>query len=52
MFHLVRNTATIIGWFMTSEHTWFGKYKLRQIENLMDNLGHPHIFTAVLSSAG
>jgi hypothetical protein len=27
-------------------------YELRQIKNLMDDLGHPHIFTAILASAG
>jgi hypothetical protein len=35
MFCLVWNTATTIGWLTTLEHTWFGKYELRQIKNLM-----------------
>jgi hypothetical protein len=44
IFCLVRNTAIAIGWFMTSGHTWFDKYELRQIKNLMADLGYPHIF--------
>jgi hypothetical protein len=52
MFRLVRNRATAISWLTTLEHTWFHKYKLRQIKNSMVDLGHPHIFTAILSSVG
>jgi hypothetical protein len=44
-FCLVRNTIIAIGWLMTSGHTWFGKHELRQIKNLIVDLGHSHIFT-------
>jgi hypothetical protein len=49
MFRLVKNTATAIGWLMTLGHSWFGKHELRQIKHLMGDLGHPHIFTAMLA---
>jgi hypothetical protein len=52
MFRLVKNKVTVIGWFMTSGHSWLGKYKLRQIKYLMGDLGHPHIFTAMFASIG
>jgi hypothetical protein len=52
MFRLVKNTATAIGWFTTLRHSWFGKHELCQIKHLMGDLGHPHIFTAILTSAG
>jgi hypothetical protein len=52
MFYLVRNTATAIGWLMTPEHSAFGKHKLHQIKHLMGDLGHSHIFTVMLASAG
>jgi hypothetical protein len=52
IFRLVNNTATAIGWFTTPGHSWFGKYELRRIKYLMGGLGHPHIFTAMLVSAG
>jgi hypothetical protein len=51
IFRLVRNTATVIGWLMTPGHIWFDKHELRQIKHLMDDLGHPHIFIAILVSA-
>jgi hypothetical protein len=41
---VIRNTTTAISWLTTPEHTWFGKHGLRQIKNLMADLGHPHIF--------
>jgi hypothetical protein len=52
MFRLVRNIATAIGWHTTLGHSAFGKHELRQIKHLMADLGHPHIFTAMLDSAG
>jgi hypothetical protein len=52
MFCLVRNTATTIGWLTTPGHSAFGKHELRQIKHLISDLGHPHIFTAMLASAG
>jgi hypothetical protein len=52
MFRLVRNIATAIGWLMTPGHSAFDKPELRQIKHLMGDLGHPHIFTAMLASAG
>jgi hypothetical protein len=52
MFCLVRNTATTIGWLTTPGHSAFGKHELRQIKHLISHLGHPHIFTAMLASAG
>jgi hypothetical protein len=52
MFRLVRNTATVIGWLMTSGHSAFDKHELRQIKHLMGDLGHPHIFTMMLASIG
>jgi hypothetical protein len=52
MFRLVRNTTTAIGWLTTPGHSAFGKHELRQIKRLMGDLGHPHIFTAMLASAG
>jgi hypothetical protein len=52
MFRLVKNTVTVIGWLTTSELSLFGKYELRKIKHLMDDLGHPHIFTVMLASAG
>jgi hypothetical protein len=52
MFRLVKNTVTVIGWLTTCEHSLFGKYELRQIKHLMGDLGHPHIFTVMLASAG
>jgi hypothetical protein len=51
MFRLVKNTATSSGWFTTPGHSWFGKHKLHQIKHLVGNLWHPHIFTAMLTSA-
>jgi hypothetical protein len=41
MFSLVRNTVTAICWLTTLGHIWFDKYELRQIKNLMTDLGHP-----------
>jgi hypothetical protein len=52
MFRLVRNTATAIGCLTTPGHSAFGKHELRQIKYLMGDLGHPHIFTVILASAG
>jgi hypothetical protein len=52
MFRLVKNTATIIDWLTTPEHSWFGNHELRQIKYLMDDLGHPYIFTVILASTG
>jgi hypothetical protein len=52
MFRLVKNIVTAIGWLMTPGHSWFDKYELRQIKYLMGDLGHPHIFTAILASIG
>jgi hypothetical protein len=52
MFRLVRNTATTIGWLTTPGHLAFDKHELCQIKHLMGDLGHPHIFTAMLASAG
>jgi hypothetical protein len=50
IFYLVRNTAITIGWLMTPRHIWFGKYELRQIKNLMADLGRSYIFTVLLYS--
>jgi hypothetical protein len=52
MFRLVKNTATAIDWLTKPEHAAFGKHKLRQIKYLMGDLGHSHIFTSMLASAG
>jgi hypothetical protein len=52
MFCLVKNIVTAIGWLTTPGYSWFNKHELRQIKHLMDDLGHPHIFTAILASAG
>jgi hypothetical protein len=52
MFHLVRNTATAIGWLTMLGYSAFDKHELRQIKHLMGDLGHPHIFTVMLASAG
>jgi hypothetical protein len=52
MFCLVKNITTAIGWLTMTEHSRFGKHELRQIKHLMGDLGHPHIFTAMLASAG
>jgi hypothetical protein len=52
MFHLVKNTTTIIGWLTMFGYSWFGKHELRQTKHLMGNLRHPHIFIAMFSSAG
>jgi hypothetical protein len=49
MFHLVINTITAIGWFKMPGHTWFDKYELRQIKNLMADLRY--IFTMMLTFA-
>jgi hypothetical protein len=51
MFSLVKNTATTIGWLTMPGHSEFGKHELRQIKHLMGDLGHPHIFTAMLAFA-
>jgi hypothetical protein len=52
MFRLVKNTTTAIDWFTKPGHAAFGKHELRQIKYLMGDLGHPHIFTSILASAG
>jgi hypothetical protein len=52
MFRLVKNTANAIGWLTTHGRSWFVKHELHQIKHLMGNLGHPHIFTVMLASAG
>jgi hypothetical protein len=52
MFRLVKNTATAICWLTTPTYIRFGKHELRQIKYLMGDLGHPHIFTTILASAG
>jgi predicted methyltransferase len=52
MFRLVRITATAIDWLTKPGHAAFGKHELRQIKHLMGDLGHPHIFTSMLASAG
>jgi hypothetical protein len=52
MFRLVKNTATAIDWLTKPGHVAFGKHELRRIKHLMGDLGHPHIFTLMLSSAG
>jgi hypothetical protein len=49
---LVKNTTAIISWLTMPRHSWFGKHELRQIKYLMGDLGHPHIFTAMLASIG
>jgi hypothetical protein len=48
----VRNTTTTIGWLTTPGHSAFDKHELRQIKYLMGDLGHQHIFTVMLASAG
>jgi hypothetical protein len=48
----VKNTSTAIGWLTMPEHSWFGKHELRHIKYLIGDLGRPHIFTAILASAG
>jgi hypothetical protein len=52
MFYFVKTTTITIGWLTTSGHSWFDKHELRQIKYLMGDLGHPHIFIAMLTSAG
>jgi hypothetical protein len=52
MFRLVKNTVTVIDWLTKPGHAVFGKHELRQIKYLMDDLGHPRIFTSMLASAG
>jgi hypothetical protein len=52
IFRLVNNIATAISWLTTPEHSCFDKHELRQIKHLMGDLMHPHIFTAMLASAG
>jgi hypothetical protein len=52
MFRLVNNTTIAIGWLTTPGHSWFGKHELCKIKHLMGDLGHPHIFTAILAYAG
>jgi hypothetical protein len=52
MFRLVKNTATAFSWLMTPGHSWFDKHELRYIKHLMDDLGHSHIYTMMLASAG
>jgi hypothetical protein len=51
MFRLVKNIATVICWLTTLGHLGFDKYELYQIKHLMSDLGHPHIFIAILASA-
>jgi hypothetical protein len=51
IFRLVRITTIAIGWLTKSGHTWFDKHELWQIEHLMGDLRHSHIFTAMLASA-
>jgi hypothetical protein len=50
IFRLMKNTVITIGWLNTSEHSWFDKHEFRQIKHLIGDLGHPHIFTAMLAS--
>jgi hypothetical protein len=52
MFRLVKNTTTAIDWLTKPGHAAFGKYELRHIKYLMGDLGHAHIFTSILASAG
>jgi hypothetical protein len=50
MFRLVQNIVTVIGWLTTPGDSWFDKHELRQIKHLMGDLGHHHIFIAMLAS--
>jgi hypothetical protein len=49
MFHLVKKTT--ISWLTTPGHSWFDKHELRQIKHLIGDLGHHHIYTAMLACA-
>jgi hypothetical protein len=52
IFCLMKNIAIVIGWLNTPGHSWFGKHELRQINHLIGDLGHRHIFIVMLASAG